>query len=476
MGTCDNYKRIADLTKNNGTAHLIGIGGVSMRSLAELLHDMGANVRGSDRASKEVLEKLGREGITVFFDHDARNISGADIVIKTSAVHDDNPELAEAVRLGIPVITRAQAWGALMSEYGHRLCIAGTHGKTTATGMAACAAISAGLDPTVMIGGELPAIGGAFRKGGKRLFIAESCEYCNSYHEFRPSVAVILNVEADHLDFFGGIDDIVESFGKFAANTDRDGAVVAYADDPHAMKAARLSGRKVVTFGLHDGADVYPQELSEQHGFYSFTICAHGAEYARIKLAVPGVHNVLNALACAAAFEFMGVDGDKFAAGLAEFAGTGRRFENRGRAKSGALVIDDYAHHPSEIKATLCAARKLDVDRIFCVFQPHTYSRTKALLNDFARELAAADVPILTDIYAARETDTCGVSAKDVADRIDGAEYIKSFEDICEFLGKNTGTHDLIITMGAGDVYKIAQMLTEKQACVSRAPAQASAK
>lgn len=441
--------------------HLVGIGGVSMSALGELLMHLGVQVTGSDRTETETTDKLTARGAVITYAHLPQNVEGADLVIRTAAVHDDNPEIAHAHELSIPVIERAQAWGFLMTEYKNAVCISGTHGKTTTTSMMTLAGMQAGIDPTVMVGSNLPAIGGTLRIGAHDCFIAESCEYTNSFHSFHPTVAVVLNVDADHLDFFKDIDDIIASFHHFCTLVPEYGAIIVNRDSANAMKAVEGIDRKMMTFGSTAEADVYPENATDRNGYYSFDVMYQGKLYTHVDLSVPGYHNMLNALACCAACIFLGLQGDAVGEGLKAFTGSARRFQKTGNMPNGALVVDDYAHHPTEMQATLKTAREMNFDRIICVFQPHTYSRTKALMPEFVQALKLCDKAILADIYAAREKNTYGVSSKDIADQLDGGEYYDSFERIEERLKEIAQPNDLILTMGAGNVYEIGTAICE---------------
>ncbi len=438
--------------------HLAGIGGVSMSPLAEVLHGMGLAVQGSDQSGSAAVDHLRSLGISIHVGHEASDIEGAEFVVRTAAIHDDNPEIAAARARGIPVFERAEAWGAIMQQYENAVCIAGTHGKTTTTSMATHIFMAAQADPTVMIGGTLPMLHSGYRVGKGDTIILESCEYCNSFLHFFPTVAVVLNVEADHLDFFKGLEDIKNSFRRFAQLTPPDGHIVANADDPNAMDA--LEGLPLFTFGCRQGADCQAQNLTWNHGRPDFDVVADGRFYAHLSLHVAGLHNVYNALAAAAAAYVLGIPGQAVKDGLEAFSGAGRRFEYKGEYH-GARVYDDYAHHPSELHALLEMAKSLDYRRVVCVFQPHTYTRTKALFDDFVRELKAADLAVLTDIYAAREKNTVGISSQDLAERIPGALYRPSLPSAAEALRELAREGDLILTVGAGNVFAVGEMLVE---------------
>lgn len=447
--------------ENKETIHLIGIGGVSMSALAELLLSRGVPVTGSDRVQTKVTARLEALGATIAYAHEAKNVEGAALIVRTAAVHDDNPEIIRAVERGIPVMERAEAWGHLMRDYDEVVCLAGTHGKTTSTSMMALMAMQAGLDPTVMVGSELPAIGGTLRIGGKGCFVAESCEYCNSFLRFAPTVAVVLNVEEDHLDFFKDIDDIVHSFHSFVELTPMNGLVVVNGDDPNALRSVAGVDRRIRRFGLGASCDVRATDIHEENGYYRFTVLVDGEAYTEVALSVPGRHNLCNALACCAVAEFLGVSGEAAAAGLRRFTGSSRRFQLVGKMASGATVVDDYAHHPSEMRATLAAAREMHFDRILCAFQPHTYSRTKALFDDFAQALGQCDQVVLAPIYAAREQNTIGISSHDLAAAVPGAVALDSFAAIADYLRQAAGPNDLVLTMGAGDINAVGPMLLD---------------
>lgn len=447
--------------ENKERIHLIGIGGVSMNSLAELLLSKGVPVSGSDRQNTEVTMRLENLGAKITYEHLAENAKDVALIVRTAAVHDDNPEIKYAMEHGIPVMERAEAWGHLMRDYENVVCLSGTHGKTTTTSMMTLITMEANLDPTVMVGSNLPAINGTLRIGAKNCFVAESCEYCNSFLQFAPTVAVVLNVEEDHLDFFSGIDEIVHSFRSFCELTPMSGLVVTNADDENAMRTVDGLSRKVRTFGLGENADVYAKNVSEENGYYRFTVMIDQKPYAQVELSVPGEHNMKNALACCAAAEFLGVSGEAAAKGLNRFTGSSRRFQLLGKMNNGATVVDDYAHHPSEMKVTLDAAKKMHYDRIICAFQPHTYTRTKALFSDFAQTLKDCDQAILAPIYAAREKNTVGISSKDLADVVDGAIALESFQEIEEYIRKEAKPNDLILTMGAGNINEVGYALVK---------------
>ena len=441
--------------------HLSGIGGVSMCPLAEVLHGMGLQVQGSDMSDSATVKHLRSLGIPVHVGHVAQDIQGAEFLIRTAAIHDDNPEIAAARAHGIPVFERAEAWGAIMQQYENALCIAGTHGKTTTTSMATHIFMAAEKDPTVMIGGTLPMLHSGYRVGRGDTIILESCEYCNSFLHFFPTVAVILNVEADHLDFFKDLADVEHSFRAFAQLVPPEGHVVANADDPGVREA--LEGIDRFSFGLEaPEADCRGVNLRWDHGLPSFDVVIRGQVYTHLDLQVGGKHNVYNALAAASAAYLLGIPGGAVKAGLEAFTGAGRRFEYKGEY-NGAKVYDDYAHHPGELHALLDMARSLGYERIVCAFQPHTYSRTKALFDEFVQELRRPDVVILAEIYAAREKNTIGITSADLAREIPGAICCPTLEAVTDALAQAARPGDLILTVGAGDIYTAGEALVRRR-------------
>lgn len=441
--------------------HLCGIGGVSMSPLAEVLSRAGVHVQGSDMRDSEAVSHLLSLGISVHVGHIAEDIRGAECVIRTAAVHEDNPEIIAARKANIPVFERAEAWGCLMRQYQNAICISGTHGKTTTTSMTTHIFMAAKADPTVMIGGTLPLLQSGYRVGQGDTIILESCEYCNSFLHFAPTVAVVLNVEADHLDFFKDLADVQKSFRRFTELVPENGFIIANADDPNTMEA--LKGLNTFTFGLKaDTAHCTAENITYQNGLPSFDIMVRGELYASVELLVGGEHNILNALAAASSAYVLGVPGSAVAEGLKTFTGAGRRFEYKGDFQ-GAKIYDDYAHHPSEVHALLKMAKTLGYKRIICAFQPHTYTRTKALFSEFVSVLKEADVLVLAEIYAAREVNTIGISSRDLANEIDGSTYCKTLEDVTRCLQSLARDGDLILTVGAGDIYRAGEALVNSQ-------------
>ena len=439
--------------------HLIGIGGVSMSSLAEVLKGMGITVTGSDINESRNVDELRANGFTVHIGHRAENISDdIEFVVRTAAAHDDNPEIVAAHARGIPVFERTQAWGAISKDYQNALCISGTHGKTTTTSMCTHINMAADRDPTVMIGGTLPLLHSGHRVGHGNTIIMEACEYYNSFLSFHPTIAVILNIEADHLDFFKDLDDIKRSFRTFAERTSEDGTVIVNLDDPNAMEAIEGIDRHIMTFGLTPKADVYAKNISYLGENSQFDIYYHGRKYTDVTLHVPGEHNIKNALAAAAASICLGIRPNAVKYGLAGFNGAGRRFEFKGKF-NGADVYDDYAHHPGELRALLDMVETLNYKRTVVVFQPHTYTRTAALFDDFIAQLRRPDVVLLAEIFAAREKNTIGISSSQLADQNPGANFYPGFDGLENALRSLAQPGDIILTVGAGDVYRVGERL-----------------
>lgn len=434
-------------------AHLIGIGGVSMRPLGLVLKGMGMEVSGSDMSASLSTKELEDHGIHVVIGHQAENIQGADCVIRTAAVHNDNPEIAAARSAGIPVFERAQAWGEIMKSYKNAICISGTHGKTTTTSMMTHILMEAKMDPTVMIGGYLPLLHAGHRVGHGDTIVLESCEYCDSFLNFFPTLAVVLNVEADHLDYFKDLADIQKSFHKFAQMATF--GVAANGDDPHTVEA--MKGIKHVSFGLGEQNRVRAENISKDWRHFDVTV--DGEFYCHVDMGVMGRHNALNTLGAAAASWMLGIKGEAVTQGIASFHGAGRRMEMKGTF-NGARIYDDYAHHPDELRATLETARSMG-GRLVVAFQPHTYSRTQALFQDFVRELKKPDVLVLAEIYAARERNTSGISSQDLAAQIPGAVYCQTLPEVTDYLRSHVQPGDLVITIGAGDIFRAGEALLD---------------
>ncbi len=454
----NNPHPIRDYIVPGRRAHLVGIGGVSMCPLAEVLRGMGLQVQGSDMTESDTVRHLRSLGIPVAIGHNAENLGDCDLVIRTAAVHDSNPEIAGAVARGIPVYERAQAWGAIMQRYPNALCVSGTHGKTTTTSMCTHIFMAAEADPTVMIGGTLPLLHAGYRVGKGDTIILESCEYCNSFLSFFPTVAVILNVEEDHLDFFKDLHDIQHSFRQFAELVPEAGSVIVNADNASAMEAVAGIAHPVFTFGLDHPADCTAANLQEVDGRPVFDVMVRGEKYAHVELHVYGHHNVLNALAAASAAYVLGLPGHAVEEGLASFTGAGRRFEHKG-TYHGAEVYDDYAHHPDELHALFTTAKEMGYQRLVVAFQPHTYSRTAKLFDRFVEELKIPDVAILAEIFAAREQNTLGISSADLCRNVPGAVYCSTLDKVADQLRQVARPGDLILTVGAGDIYRAGEKL-----------------
>ncbi|MDO5152043.1 MAG: UDP-N-acetylmuramate--L-alanine ligase [Eubacteriales bacterium] len=445
-------RKIAQFLTPGRHIHLVGIGGVSMRPLGLVLKGMGMEVTGSDMSASVSTKELEAQGIPVAIGHHAENIEGADCIIRTAAAHNDNPEIAAARAAGIPVFERAQAWGEIMKSYKNAVCISGTHGKTTTTSMMTHILMEANLDPTVMIGGYLPLLHAGHRVGHGDTIVLESCEYCDSFLNFFPTLAVVLNVEADHLDYFKDLADIQKSFHKFASLATF--GVAANGDDPHTVQA--MEGIDYVSFGLKDTNRIHTANMCSD--WRHFDVICDGEFYCHLDMGVLGRHNAFNALAAAAAAWMMGIPGEAVSQGIQSFHGAGRRMEFKGKFH-GADVYDDYAHHPDEVAATLDALRSMGDHRIVLAFQPHTYTRTKALFDDFVRELKKADVLVLAEIYAARERNTIGISSADLAAQIPGSVYRETLPEVTAYLKEIVREGDVVITMGAGDIFRAGEAL-----------------
>ena len=447
--------------------HFIGIGGISMSGLAEILIDEGFTVSGSDSHESELTDHLAAKGARIACGQSADNIvDGIDVVVYTAAVHPDNPEFAAARDKGLPMLSRAELLGQMMKNYENAVAVSGTHGKTTTTSMITEILLAADADPTISVGGILNSIGGNIRVGGPELFVTEACEYTNSFLSFFPTIEVILNVEADHLDFFKDLDDIRHSFRLFAEKLPDDGLLVINSDITDYRKITEGLSCRVITFGKEEGSK-YRAEHSrfDELARPVFDLSVDGEIVDTVALGVPGEHNVYNSLAAVAVCRELGISLEMIRKGLWNFTGTNRRFEKKGEL-GGVTIIDDYAHHPQEISASLATALNYPHQKLWVVFQPHTYTRTRAFLDEFAEALSMADEVILADIYAARETDNLGISSKDIVERIEAkgvkAHYIPSFDEIETFILENCIHGDLLITMGAGDIVKVGEKLLGK--------------
>lgn len=442
--------------------YFIGIGGISMSGLAEILVNRGYKVSGSDMKTSHVVEHLQNIGITVHIGQKRGNIA-KDVtqVIYTAAIAETNPEWQEAKEMGVPMIERAEFLGQLMGEYPQSIAVSGTHGKTTTTSMVAEILLAAECDPTITVGGILPTIGSNLKIGNSPYFVAEACEYHNSFLHLSPYVGIVLNVEADHLDFFGCLDNIYTSFEKFGTKVLKDGIFLANQSIPDLHLLTDGLECTVEIFGTEDGADwVAKNIVHNPDGGNTFDVYYHGELITSVLLHVPGMHNIENALAAIGTAHFLGIAPAVYCKGLEHFHGTDRRFQYKGE-KDGVLVIDDYAHHPTELAVTLAAAKTREKNRVFCVFQPHTFSRTRFLFDEFAKSFGDADEVIIAKIYAAREVDDGTISGKDLADAIaktgKSVRYYDTFEEILAYLKENCKDGDMLLTAGAGDVYLIGE-------------------
>lgn len=447
--------------------HFIGIGGISMSGLAEILLKEDFTISGSDAKNSDIIDNLIAMGAIVNIGQCAENITDdIDLVVYTAAIHEDNPEYAACIAKSLPMLTRAQLLGQIMNNYKYSVAVSGTHGKTTTTSMLSQVFMEADTDPTISVGGILDSIGGNVRVGSSDYFVTEACEYTNSYHAFFPYISIILNVDADHLDFFSGIDEIIESFHTFATNLPDNGTLIVNGDMDCLPRVTRDLQCNIITFGMADTNKYYPTEIeADEKGHMNYTLMVDGVPQGRVHLNIGGTHNITNSLSVIATADLLGINREYTLAGLACFGGAHRRFELKGTMRN-VTVIDDYAHHPTEIKATLTTATHTPHNELWVVFQPHTYTRTKALFEEFADALKGFDHVILVDIYAAREADTGLVHSKDLANRIKeygtDAKYFSSFTAVENYLLKNCKKNDLLITMGAGDVYLIGEELLGK--------------
>ncbi len=444
--------------------HFMGIGGISMSGLAEVLLERGFSITGSDMKSSPITEKLEHHGASIVYGQKAENITDdIDLVVYTAAIHPDNPEFQAVIRKGIPHMDRAELLGQIMRNYKNSIAVSGTHGKTTTTSMLSLIMLAGACDPTISVGGILKDIDGNIRVGRSQNFITEACEYTNSFLKFNPRIELILNVDADHLDFFKDLDDIRHSFRLFSEKLNKDGILIINGEIPDLSYFTQGLPCKIITYGLEADDDYTAKNISfNEYACGSYDLYVNGEKLDHITLNVTGLHNVSNSLAAIAAARELGIPMEHIKAGLMKFKGTDRRFEYKGEV-NGITILDDYAHHPTEIEATLTAAKNYPHRKIWCAFQPHTYTRTKALLHEFGKALSLADHVVLADIYAAREADTGEIHSKDLQAEIrrQGTEvdYFSTFEEIENFLLKNCHPGDLVITMGAGDIVNVGENL-----------------
>lgn len=445
------------------SVHFIGIGGISMSALAEVLLKDGVTVSGSDSKASAIVKKLEDKGVKIYIGHSGENlVKDIDLVVYTDAISDDNPEYLKAREENIPLLDRGNFLGQLMTKYKTSIAISGTHGKTTTTGMLSTILHSTHLDPTILLGGELDCIGGNVRLGEDEVILTEACEYKGNILKFNATLGVILNVEADHLDYYNNIEEIIETFKGFVDKIPSDGHVLINGDDENALKTVVDAKCIVKTFGIESDADYKATNIVfSEEGISFFDLLVNNEKF-KVILNVTGLHNIYNSIAALATAHIAGVDMNEAIEKLSQYSGTHRRLEQKGFFR-GIRVIDDYAHHPTEIKAALKAVKNLNMKKVWCIFQPHTYTRTKSLLEDFSKAFSDADKVIIIDIYAAREKDTGEIHSKDLVEKLQNngvdAIYFKDFSDIEAFLRENATEGDLILTMGAGDVYLIGESL-----------------
>lgn len=466
---------LENILKGRKHIHFIGIGGSGMYPLAQILHSQGYYLTGSDNNETETLEAVRKMGIPVFMGQRAENIEGADLIVHTAAIMADNPELIAAKNSGVPVLERSDLLGIVTSWFDNAICVSGTHGKTTTTSMITQILYTANIDLSAYIGGKLPCIHGSGIAGKSDILVCESCEFVDTFLKLYPDIAVILNIDADHLDYFKTVDNIIKSFHKFAENTTK--AIIINKDDAHSMKSIEgITGKEIITFGKDSSSDYYPENIRKINGLQSeYTLMHKGEALGKITLHVAGNHNILNSVAAACASLYVGADFESIQKGLEDFRGASRRFEKLGFEK-GVTVVDDYAHHPTELEATLSSAMEMGFNRVWAIFQPFTFSRTKLLLDDFARVLSIPDKTVLTDIMGSREKNTFGIFTRNLAEKIpdciwfpqdESAEYTDerkyfNFQQVCDYVCENVSEGDLVITLGCGDAYKIAKMILKK--------------
>ena len=443
----DNIKRI----------HFIGIGGSGMCPLAEILHSEGFILSGSDANEGETLDRIRSYGIPVYMGHRAENIEGAELIVYTAAVKQDNPELVAAAEKGIPAIERSVMLGIVTRRYKRSIAVAGTHGKTSTTAMLSQTLIGSGFDPSAIIGGKLPFLGGNSYVGQSDIIVCEACEYVDTFLELNPYISIITNSDADHLDYFKTLDNIKKSFNKFCHLTT--GLIIYNGDDENILDAVEDVTLPMITFGFRKTNDYYAVNLRDIKGAYKkFDLMHKGEKLCEIDLMVPGRHNIYNALACAACAHYLGATPEQIAENLGKFTGVHRRFEILGSPR-GITVADDFAHHPTELTATLSAAMEMGFRKVWAVFQPHTFSRTALLLDDFAKALSIPDVAIISEILPVRETNTYNIYNTDLGAKVEDSVCIDTFEDITQYIVEHAQEDDLVITLGGGNVYMCANMI-----------------
>lgn len=451
----------SDLLSHVKKVHFVGIGGSGMCPIAEILIHRGYEVSGSDTAESDTLARIRGYGIPVFMGQRAENIKDTELVVYTAAVKQDNPELVAAREKGIPTIERSVMLGLVTRRFPNTIGVSGTHGKTTTTAMITQILLEAGLDPSAIIGGKLPLIGGNGRVGKSDTIVCEACEFVDTFLQLHPHIAVVLNIDNDHLDYFGTVENTIRSFHQFCLQTS--GYIIVNGDDANAMKAVQgITNAQIITYGFQPQNDYSAADIQvTRRAREEFTILKHGSKLTDITLSIPGKHNIYNALAAFAVADLLGVSTESAAKSLHAFTGVHRRFELLGEF-GGITVADDFAHHPTEVTATLTAAKQMGFSRVWAVFQPHTYSRTYLLFNDFVKALKIADRVVLSEILAVRETNTYNIYAKDLAEKIPGSVWFKTFEEIADYMVQNAKDGDLILTIGGGDIYKCANRIVEK--------------
>lgn len=440
--------------------HFIGIGGSGMCPLVEILHSKGYEISGSDNNESDTLNRVRSLGIPVFLGQRAQNIEGSQMIVYTAAILPDNPELCAAKESGIPTFERKELLGAITRMFDNCICVCGTHGKTTVTAMLTQIFLQSGADPTAVIGGKLPLTGTNGIAGGSQNMLCEACEFVDTFLSLSPDVSVILNIDEDHLDYFKTLDNLIASFTKFASMTRKE--IIINADDANTLRAVEgIKDKRFITFGLGKDNDFRAENIVLEHEFASFDIIKYGENVGRISLGIPGKHNIFNALAAIAAADNAGIPMDKIIACAEQFRGAGRRFEILKKI-NGITIADDYAHHPRELEVTLNAAMGMGFKRVWAVFQPFTYSRTKILFDDFVRVLKIPDRVVMTEIMGSRERNTYGVYTSQLAEKIPGSVWFNTFDEVADYVVKNAEEGDLVITLGCGDIYKAAKLMIKK--------------
>lgn len=446
-----------NLLKTRKHIHFIGIGGSGMFPMVQILHSEGFYITGSDNNETETTKIERKMGIPVTLGQAAENIEGADLIVYTAAIMSDNPELIAAKASGVPCLERSDMLGLLTRRYSKAVCVAGTHGKTTTSAMIAQTLLEGGFDPSAFIGGKVKALGGSGRAGKSDIFVVEACEFVDTFLKLSNDISVILNIDNDHLDYFGSIENSIKSFRKFASNST--GPIIVNGDDANTMKAVEGLDKEIITFGWSNKNDYYAADVRFLGGAKSgYTLMHHGKPICEIRLSIPGKHNILNSMACAAVCLYLGMNPEEMAEHIDKFPGAGRRFEILGEV-NGVTIADDYAHHPTEIAATLKAAKEMDFHEVWAVFQPFTYSRTALLMDDFVTALSVADHVVMSEIMGSREKNTYNVYTKDLAEKIPGSVWFNTFKEMADYTMSHAKPGDLVITLGCGDVYKCAYIM-----------------